>query len=508
MFQCPQLYSLFESPNPPDCLIEDRETDPISIGELPEGSDSSKAKSKVADIILSGVADWLELNERDNGWAVRRRQLRRFLPTPNEIAAHLTSRPFTTSEAAESPEDSEVLLHLIAIQILASCFTLSHPPSASHMPLYLGKKGPELITSLRLHAQYRFSPAAGHHARNSSRESAWPGLFSGPSIEDRLADEVSRRRLMKKRNTEVTMNKISAWSRELHDLADGPTSSHEHEPVTRRTSIPYSVTSNLPDEGCLSTVGVWYSRIANDKAPKVRTEQPRKNPNFISSALHDAQLQHGHRPHLNHPNQRYLPNRSVRPILPTESQPILPQLVEDFSLHRHHTVPRRSHHPSVSSQLYSRRNSSTPAILEQARDINVAIPEIRRMPTSTAETNDLITAHDFLDESRLSPGHLVTCGHAELPWIELEPVPSEEALVPTSPDFDHVQFARTFSFPHGESLTPVPSVSSTVNDARIEREERMDREANVSVVINEDQTYDFGWESGDSEDSADKHDKR
>lgn len=82
----------------------------------------------------------------------------------------------TASSNSEPSEPSEVFLHLIAIQILASCYTLPHPLGAASLPssLYLSKRELELITSLCLHTQFRYCPAAGHHARNSSKDSSWP----------------------------------------------------------------------------------------------------------------------------------------------------------------------------------------------------------------------------------------------------------------------------------------------------------------------------------------------
>ena len=140
------------------------------------------------------------------------------LSTPNEIAARFAAHPAT---ASSNPEVSEVFLHLIPIQILASCYALSHLPHAASLPssLYLSKREPELITSLRLHTQFRYCPAAGHHACNSSRDSSWPGLYSGPSLEDQLVEEMSCRRLLKKRELRANESESTTtslkWSRDL-----------------------------------------------------------------------------------------------------------------------------------------------------------------------------------------------------------------------------------------------------------------------------------------------------
>jgi hypothetical protein len=97
--------------------------------------------------------------------------------------------------------DSEVfsdLVHLIVLHLLASCYTALPTSSADNLPIYEQRTTPALITSLRLHSRYRYSPAAGHHARESSETASWPGLYAKPSIEDQLAEAVSHRRRLQK----------------------------------------------------------------------------------------------------------------------------------------------------------------------------------------------------------------------------------------------------------------------------------------------------------------------
>ena len=70
MFQCPHLHALFEGSNPPHCLTDEKDTPPATICESFESSASSKRSSRIADSIFSYVADWLDLNERDNMRAI------------------------------------------------------------------------------------------------------------------------------------------------------------------------------------------------------------------------------------------------------------------------------------------------------------------------------------------------------------------------------------------------------------------------------------------------------
>lgn len=82
------------------------------------------------------------------------------------------------------------------------------------------------MTALRLHAFHRFCPAAGHHARESSETSSWPGLWSGPSLEDRLAELDCRQRRLEE-HTSQTLDRISASNHTIQPMdvsqwTDGP----------------------------------------------------------------------------------------------------------------------------------------------------------------------------------------------------------------------------------------------------------------------------------------------
>lgn len=96
------------------------------------------------------------------------------------------------------------LLRLIAIQLLASCYTWDPSfwgSSLSESPTVNKGEGPP-ITVLHLHVQQRFCPAFGHNACNSSRTSTLPFSCAGPMLEDILADRVSQQRLKRKMEKE------------------------------------------------------------------------------------------------------------------------------------------------------------------------------------------------------------------------------------------------------------------------------------------------------------------
>ncbi|CAL3969635.1 unnamed protein product [Diplocarpon coronariae] len=85
------------------------------------------------------------------------------------------------------PNSVHDLAHLIAIQLLGACFTL--PPDhifgipSPHYALhtYARLPDPRMISSLRMHTQFRYTPSFGHQARNPSPVQAWPRHYGASS---------------------------------------------------------------------------------------------------------------------------------------------------------------------------------------------------------------------------------------------------------------------------------------------------------------------------------------
>jgi hypothetical protein len=88
------------------------------------------------------------------------------------------------------PSTIQDLAHLVAIQLLGACFTLSPEsivglPSPDYTSLDRSSltrfPDPRMISSLRMHTNFRYSPSFGHQPRNTSPVEVWPGLYDGPS---------------------------------------------------------------------------------------------------------------------------------------------------------------------------------------------------------------------------------------------------------------------------------------------------------------------------------------
>jgi hypothetical protein len=85
------------------------------------------------------------------------------------------------------PSTVHDLAHLIAVQLLGACFTLPPEAITAITPEYTRNedgvsvlKDPQLISSLRMHTYFRYSPSFGHQARNTSPVQVWPERFDGP----------------------------------------------------------------------------------------------------------------------------------------------------------------------------------------------------------------------------------------------------------------------------------------------------------------------------------------
>jgi hypothetical protein len=81
------------------------------------------------------------------------------------------------------------LAHLVAIQLLGACFTLLpdhltsvQSPNCAVAPDRANIPDPQMISSLRLHTNSRYSPNYGYQMCNPSPILFWPGTFDGPSL--------------------------------------------------------------------------------------------------------------------------------------------------------------------------------------------------------------------------------------------------------------------------------------------------------------------------------------
>ena len=105
--------------------------------------------------------------------------------------AYESRRRAVSDSYLTDPNTMQDLAHIVAIQLLGACFTLppdqisgEYPPAnytSSDEHDFSNTPDPRMISSLRLHTHFRYSPCFGHQARNTSPVQIWPGKYDGPS---------------------------------------------------------------------------------------------------------------------------------------------------------------------------------------------------------------------------------------------------------------------------------------------------------------------------------------
>jgi len=185
-----------------------RKMDGPSEGK-PDAAIDAVMEELASNIIDREIYEWQYVCEtgRPYWWSPEQKyhRLRRLLPRKShEISPRIWMRDVDEHSKAKDnvrrrsvSESCEIdlvnvhsLAHMVAIQILSSCFTL--PPDqvlGIPSPNYqtFDKAGatripdPRMISSLRMHTQFRYSPCFGHQARNTSPVQVWPSPHDGRS---------------------------------------------------------------------------------------------------------------------------------------------------------------------------------------------------------------------------------------------------------------------------------------------------------------------------------------
>ena len=301
-------------------------------------------------------------------------------------------------------------LTMVAVQLLATCFTLPQDTMTSLLPIASYHDGKQikldqsdfgLISSLRLHTQRRTSPAYGHQARNASTAQEWPDLYTGPSREERLAEEVSQNR--RRRQDVVSSGGVltspirrrtseqSGSEEELPIQSSFPSSSRRRR---FRSSGGLDATQNLP--------------ARNRRMDRIFGRPLR----FTGHALVDAL---SHPPHLQVPSTDATRGRtrtrhaldhyrdghegefrwSLQPILRSEAHPVYIQPVKEHVIRRWRCFrpkDRSNSSPSTSDDNQGRRKKRQKMTLDDSRDSPSPIPRLERSRTSESADGNSIEA--------------------------------------------------------------------------------------------------------------------
>ncbi|KAL2045685.1 hypothetical protein N7G274_002115 [Stereocaulon virgatum] len=152
--------------------------------------------------------------------------------------------------------ERQMVVQLVAIQLLASCFSLLQGMDTMTLPSGWYRQGHQLgengttsrfVSSLRQHSQRRHSPAFGHQARNNSADFLWPISDIKPR-EARLAEQVFHNRVSRHRG--ARQERSNSRSEKAHEVDHLDTSNSRYRFPSRRhkrlhRSIRRSTTSQI-----------------------------------------------------------------------------------------------------------------------------------------------------------------------------------------------------------------------------------------------------------------------
>ena len=325
---------------------------------------------------------------------------------------------------------------MIAVQLLATCFTLPPEPESCSLPAAFYRdrtytKGhsseTRLISSLRLHTHFRDFPAFGHSARNSSFALAWPDLCSEPFREERLAEEISRQRgLQQLENSQgcgTSHSSRRSWNeglfkkvkdscrdvavpnlrRRRHDSSDDTTTPHfQRRKIDRIFGRPkrFGIEAAVPVHATPGTSGTqptWLNSRFSMGRSRVR--------------YHDS-LDHTHR-------------WSLQPVLRSEDHPVYIQPVKDHVVRHWRTFRARARsRPSTvnPAQLDSRRSRRQNS--NRTSEISSADSSLTRSSTGTESS---ITNSGPLRLTVSSP-EILQPTHTAFPGSDFDTSPSFSPL--------------------------------------------------------------------------------
>ena len=216
-----------------------------------------------------------------------------------------------------------VLAQMISVQLLASCFTspqkVASPASPSSRfsrknQFDEGWLDAEPVSTLRQHMQWKHSPAFGHQARNNSVVSLWPERDDLLSREALLAEKVSLKRRLRRREDEgakektaTELHRLSELSRERLKCRHLVASRRPRRFKTLKQASSYEFPNGFPTfQGAISS-------------PKGRFKDP--STSNVTRGLRSRKLSDDH---------RWL----FEPFLRSENHPVLVQPVKDYVVKR------------------------------------------------------------------------------------------------------------------------------------------------------------------------------
>ncbi|KAF3036562.1 hypothetical protein E8E12_005288 [Didymella heteroderae] len=132
-------------------------------------ADDGIGYSTAEAVIMEEVAAWVELCEHGDFWAPKDKHVGKAeLPTTCQLLTRWKDQDFSFSYHPHGTSAFDAFVNSIALQLLASCFTVLPTTSGTLLPLFQQRTSRRFVTALHAHALYRFAPAAGYQARAPS----------------------------------------------------------------------------------------------------------------------------------------------------------------------------------------------------------------------------------------------------------------------------------------------------------------------------------------------------
>ncbi|KAG9235318.1 hypothetical protein BJ875DRAFT_529446 [Amylocarpus encephaloides] len=266
----------------------------------------------------------------------------------------------TVSESSLSRGiDSHELAHKIAIQLLGSCFTLAPDDSvAMSSPDYtsLDHSGriilPEsgMISSLRLHGHFRYSPCFGHEPRSSSPVHMWPGVrdrsCSLAGMQGKLDSTTKSRRRKARRNSKHPQSAKTEMAFESANRHGLYKDSHEQDPescINEARQRESHLQGHIRDYKCPRLVGHF---IVEDTPGNSLESTIRPNAADVDALKRN--IHENRSAKVLHPESS---NHHLQPVLRSEPHQVFVHPVKELAVKRWRSIRRFS--GSLQSALWS-----------------------------------------------------------------------------------------------------------------------------------------------------------
>lgn len=392
----------------------------------------------------------------------------------------------------DNPTRRQVLATMVAVQLLATCFTLPPAPECCSLPtaFYYDRSDSEvrpparaLTSSLRLHLQYRDSPAFGHTARDSSFALAWPGLHDVPSHEEQLAERVSRRRrrrmLEGSREQGTLRNGGTLWS---HDASE-----EEEGRVTKRETSRHSRSSSSTGPEMRTPPGAWSPRYT-PRAPVSRRKRLARRLTTTFESLLSNSRTNGARHSFRYQNPLPVKTQqsthiwSFQPIIRSEDHPVFIQPIKDHVIRRWKALRTLSPSLSSSSNAGSGRSRQSHRFHRTAEIWNaeptIPVGMCRRTSESPASNTEAIPMITPTSAAEAGQERTNTCLFSDVRWCAGRSSGFDDVLGrPVSP------LTREPGAAHEDDDGTSPSLEAVTSHQPVSFAARAHRSSTVDTVL-------------------------